>query len=569
MRKGPVLTIGQHSEAGRKDRNDDSYGVVVPDGALLEIKGVAMAIADGMSSSEAAKAASETCVRSFLEDYYATHQSWTVKTSVGRVLEAVNRWLYGQSQANYMSDRGMVSTFSGVVLKSAVAHLFHAGDSRIYLLRDGAIEQLTRDHRVRVSREQEYLSRAVGIDTRLEIDYKTTPLEPGDILIFTTDGVHDFLRDSQMADMARRSPDDLDGAARQIVEAALANGSPDNLTCQIVRVDDPGHLDEEAHLEKLSALPFPPELAPGQSFEGYKILRELHLSKRTQVYLARDEASGENVVLKTPSINYEDDPAYIEMFTREEWVGQLVASPHVLEVKRPARVRRSLYYVMEHFEGQTLRQWMHDNPKPHLETVRVIVEQIAKGLRAFQRKEIIHRDLKPENILIDPNGTVKIIDFGSARVAGLEEIATRADKPDLVGTLDYTAPEYHLGETPTHRSDIYSLGVIAYELLTGKLPYGRGFASRRDAGKLEYISAAAFNDALPPWIDAALAKAVHKNPTERTEALSALVMDLQRPNPAYSTRSRALLERNPVAFWRSVAFVFAFIDLVLAYFLAR
>lgn len=569
MKKGPVLTIGQHSDAGRKDRNDDSYGVVVPDGAMLEIKGVAMAIADGMSSSEAAKAASETCVRSFLEDYYATHQSWTVKTSVGRVLTAVNNWLYSQSQTNYLSDRGMVSTFSGLVLKSAVAHLFHVGDSRIYLLRDGAIEQLTRDHRVRLSREQEYLSRAVGVDVNLEIDYKTTPLEPGDILIFTTDGVHDFLRDSQMAGILRAASDDLDGAARQIVEAAFANASPDNLTCQIVRVDDPGLLDEEAHLGKLSALPFPRELAPGQSFEGYKILRELHLSKRTQVYLARDEASGESVVLKTPSINYEDDPAYIEMFTREEWVGQLVSSPHVLEVKRPARVRRSLYYVMEHFEGQTLRQWMHDNSKPQLETVRGIIEQIAKGLRAFQRKEIIHRDIKPENILIDPNGTVKIIDFGSARVAGLEETAAHVDKPDLVGTLDYTAPEYHLGETPTHRSDIYSLGVIAYELLTGKLPYGRGFASRRDASKLEYVPAAAFNDVLPPWIDAALAKAVHKKPSERTEALSALVTDLQRPNPAFSTRPRALLERNPVAFWRSASIVLAIIDLVLAYCLAR
>jgi serine/threonine protein phosphatase PrpC len=569
MKKGPAITIGQHSQAGRKSRNDDSYGVVVPDAALLEIKGIAMAIADGMSSSEAAKAASETCVKSFLQDYYATHQSWTVKTSVGRVLCAVNRWLHGQSQANYLSDRGMVSTFSGLVLKSAVAHMFHVGDSRIYLSRGGAIEQLTRDHRVRVSREREYLSRAVGIDTELEIDYKTAPIEAGDILIFTTDGVHDFLRDSQLAGIARATPDDLDGAARQIVQAAFDNGSLDNLTCQIVRVDDPGQLDEVAHLGKLSALPFPRELTPGQSFEGYKILRELHLSKRTQVYLAKDETSGESVVLKTPSINFEDDPAYIEMFTREEWVGQLVASPHVLAVKRPARVRRSLYYVMEHHEGQTLRQWMLDNPKPHLETVRVIVEQIAKGLRAFQRKEIIHRDLKPENVLIDPNGTVKIIDFGSARVAGLEETAKPAGKPDLVGTLDYTAPEYHLGETPTNRSDIYSLGVIAYEMLTGKLPYGRGFASRRDVGRLEYISATTFNDALPAWIDAALAKAVHKKPSERTEALSALVMDLQRPNPAYSSRPRPLLRRNPVALWRGLAVVLALVNIVLIYLLTR
>jgi len=566
----PAISIGQHSSAGRKPRNDDSYGVVIPDAALLETKGVAMAIADGMSSSEAAKAASETCVKSFLQDYYATHQSWTVKTSVGRVLTAVNRWLHGQSCANYMSDRGMVSTFSGAVLKSAMAYLFHAGDTRIYLMRGGAIEQLTRDHRVRVSREREYLSRAMGVDAEIEIDYRVVPIEAGDILIFTTDGVHDFLRDSRMAAILREAGNELQAAAARIVDAAFANGSGDNLTCQIVRVDDPGRLDEETHLEKLSALPFPPELSPGQSFEGYRILRELHLSNRTQVYLAKDEASGKAVVLKTPSVNFEDDPAYIEMFTQEEWVGQLVSSPHVLKVEAPARVRHSLFYVTEHVEGRTLRQWMHDNPKPHLETVRVIVEQIAKGLRAFHRKEIVHQDVKPENILIDNAGLVKIIDFGSARIAGLDEIASPEGKPALAGTLDYTAPERHLGEKPTELSDIYSLGAIAYELLTGKLPYGRGFANRRDVGRLRYVPAVALDDSIPPWVDAALEKAVHREPSKRTEALSALLEDLRRPNPSYALgRPRPLLERNPAAFWRGAALVLAASNLVLIYLLTR
>jgi serine/threonine protein kinase len=216
-------------------------------------------------------------------------------------------------------------------------------------------------------------------------------------------------------------------------------------------------------------------------------------------------------VLKTPSVNYEDDPVYLEMFTREEWIGNLVTSPHVLKVIRPERVRKSLYYVTEFFEGQTLRQWMVDHPKVDLEMARVIIEQIAKGLRAFHRKEIIHQDLKPENILIDASSSLKIIDFGSSRVAGLSEVADGRERPALVGTLDYTAPEYHLGETPTNRSDIYSLGVIAYELLTGKLPYGKGFAGRRDLARHEYIPAATLNEGVPAWVDAALAKAVHKS----------------------------------------------------------
>ncbi len=167
-----AISVGQHSSAGRKERNDDSYGVLLPRKALLAAKGIAMAIADGMSSSEAAKEASETCVRSFLEDYFATHPSWTVKTSVERVLSAANRWMHSQSEALSTSGRGMVSTFSGAVLKSSMVHIFHAGDSRIYLLRDNHIERLTNDHRIRLSRHQEYLSRAFGAERDLAVDYR-------------------------------------------------------------------------------------------------------------------------------------------------------------------------------------------------------------------------------------------------------------------------------------------------------------------------------------------------------------------------------------------------------------
>ena len=561
------ISVGQHSEAGRKPRNDDSYGVVVPRDAMLETKGIAMAIADGMSSSEAAKEASETCVKSFLEDYYATHASWTVKTSGGRVLAATNRWLNSQSEANYSSDRGMVSTFSGAVLKASVVHLFHAGDSRIYLLRGGAIEQLTRDHRTRVSRDRNYLSRAIGISRDLEIDYRAVPVEAGDVLLFTTDGVHEHVRDSQFANILRVTPDDLDGAAQRITAAALANGSDDNLTCQIVRIDDPGTPDEAAHLKRLTALPFPPELEPGMLFEGFRIVREIHASNRTQVYLAVDEASGERVVLKTPSVNFEDDAAYLEMFTREEWVGQLVASLHVLKVLPMTRPRRALYFVTEFVEGSTLRQWMHDNPLPGLDPVRGIVEQIVKGLRAFHRKEIIHQDLKPENILIDANGTVKIIDFGSARVAGLAEISATGGPPPLAGTVDYTAPEYLRGEGPTNRSDIYSLGVIVYEMLTGKLPYGSAnSSSTAPRTKLVYTPATRHRDGMPPWVDGALEKAVHPSPVARYDALSAFMEDLKRPNQALvPARARPLLERDPAGFWRGAALLLLILNILLLY----
>jgi len=565
-----AISVGQHSIAGRKSRNDDSYGVLLPQKSLLATKGIAMAIADGMSSSEAAKEASETCVRSFLDDYFATHPSWTVKTSVERVLTAANRWMHSQSEALSVEGRGMISTFSGTILKSSMAHIFHVGDSRIYLLRDRHIERLTNDHRVRVSRQQDYLSRAFGIERDLAVDYRKRPVERGDVLVFTTDGIHDFLSDAQIANIILTMPGDLDGAAERIVSAAFANNSPDNLTCQIVRIDNPGAPDQEAQSERLSALPFPPELHPGSDLEGYKIIRELHLSKRTQVYLALDGAASETVAVKTPSVNFEDDARYIEMFTREEWIGRLVSSPHVLKVLHTDRARRSLYYVTEYFEGQTLRQWMLDHPSRDLETVRRLVEQIAKGLRAFHRKEILHRDLKPENILIDRNGTCKIIDFGSAWVAGIEETGAAADGETFAGTIVYTAPECFRGEQPTTRSDIYSLGVIAYELLTGHLPYGRGFARAKDVDRLEYISGRRFREAIPAWVDAALARAVRKNPEHRTGVLSEFVEDLRKPNPSLVAKGFIpLMERDSVIVWRSIALMLAVLNFILLYLLSR
>lgn len=529
-----------------------------------------MAIADGMSSSEGAKTASETCVKNFLEDYYATPESWTVKKSVAVVLKALNNWLYAQGQAVHQSDQGMVSTFSGLVLKSGMAHVFHAGDSRISLLRNGALEPLTRDHKTRIGRSGEYLCRAIGINPNLEIDYKAEALERGDILLFTTDGVHEHISTAAIVAIIGRIPIDLQSAATDIVERAHASGSTDNLTCQIIRVEDPGRLDAPGHTASLAQLPFPPELAAGMTFDGYEIIRELHTSKRTQVYLAKDTAGGGAVVLKTPSVNFEDDTAYVEMFTREDWIGRLVTSPHVLKVIPADRPRRHLYHVSEYFEGRTLRQWMLDNPQPGLHAVRGIVGQIAKGLRAFHRKDIIHQDLKPENIMIDGHGLVKIIDFGSSRAASQAEAGSPIEALGLVGTIDYTAPEYHQGEPGSNRSDIYSLGVIAYEMLTGKLPYKKGFANARDISKRTYTSARSIRGDVPIWVDAALAKAVAKRPSERTEALSALVEDLQCPNVSLAyDRPLPLVQRNPLAFWKGLSALLAVAIVALLYIVAR
>ena len=190
------ISLGQHSERGAKDVNQDFHGAVIPDDPALSLKGIAIALADGISSSTVSRVASESAVKSFLTDYYCTSEAWSVKTSVHRVVAATNSWLHSEtrrSQWAYERDKGYVCTFSALVLKSTTAHLFHVGDSRIYRLAGHSLEQLTEDHRLVVSSAQSYLARALGMARDVEIDYRSLPLARGDIFLLATDGIHEHV----------------------------------------------------------------------------------------------------------------------------------------------------------------------------------------------------------------------------------------------------------------------------------------------------------------------------------------------------------------------------------------
>src|SRR3954466_6198282 len=138
------ISVGQHSDRGRKESNQDFHGVLIPREPLLGLKGIAVVLADGISSSSVSRVAAESTVKGFLTDYYCTSESWSVKTSAQRVIAATNSWLHSQTRRSdyrYEKDRGYVCTLSAMVIKGATAHIFHVGDSRIYRLAGKALEQ--------------------------------------------------------------------------------------------------------------------------------------------------------------------------------------------------------------------------------------------------------------------------------------------------------------------------------------------------------------------------------------------------------------------------------------------
>jgi serine/threonine protein phosphatase PrpC/predicted Ser/Thr protein kinase/ribosomal protein L39E len=555
-----ALTIGQHSDKGRKESNQDFHGALLPEEPQRSSKGIAVALADGISSSEVGHLAAQFAVHSFLDDYYSTSEAWSVKTSALKTLAATNAWLYSQTQqgqGRYDKDRGHVCTFSGIVFKSTTAHLFHIGDARITLLRGGHAEPLTQEHRVVVSEEKSYLSRAFGIHPQLDIDYRTVALEVGDVFVIATDGVHEYVESKLVFDTLAEHADNLDAAAAALAAAAFDRGSIDNLTVQLVRIDGlpSGELGELQ--QQLAELPLPPLLNVGAEFDGYRILRELHGSSRSHVYLAHDRDTDEQVVIKIPSVDLSEDAGHLEAYLMEEWIARRIDHPHVLKAGGQTRKKHFLYVVTEYIEGCTLTQWMRDHPQPNLETVRNLIDQIAKGLQAFHRLEMLHQDLRPDNILIDTAGTVKLIDFGSASVAGVDEATRQAERSTMLGTPQYTAPEYFLWEEGTTRSDQFSLGVIAYQLLTDRLPYGAEVAKCKTAAehkKLKYASLLQSRRDVPAWVDGAIKKAVHPNPERRYEAISEFLYDLRHPNRVFMTdRAPPIIDRDPVRFWQGVS----------------
>src|SRR3954469_10831871 len=235
MPHGLQISVGQCSDRGRKDVNQDFHGVLIPGEPLLSSKGIALVLADGISSSNVSQEASESAVKSFLTDYYCTSESWSVKTSAQRVIAATNSWLHAQTRRSdyrYDKDKGYVCTLSAMIIKGATAHIFHVGDGRIYRLAGKALEQLTNDHRVAISSQQNYLSRALGFNPEVEIDYRPLQIDKGDIFLLATDGAYEYASARFIAYAIRANADDLDKAAGAIVAEACRRGSQDNLTVQ-------------------------------------------------------------------------------------------------------------------------------------------------------------------------------------------------------------------------------------------------------------------------------------------------------------------------------------------------
>ena len=562
---GVRASVGFASKTGQRKENEDFAGALMGAELPEPRQEVIAAIADGIGGAKGGRIAAETAVRGFLDGFCDLPETMEVQRAGATIVSALNSWInsLGRQDAKFA---GMGCTFTALVLRGRLAHLLHVGDTRAYRLSGERMTCLTTDHvRPEGTGRSNTLTRALGVEAEVRLDYATQPVALHDRFLLCSDGVHGFLSDQRIADILRQRSAPAD-AAGAIVAAALHSDSTDNCTAlvlDVVALPNAGAADISAAIRQLPVIPVPER---GETIDGFVLKALISDGRYTRLFAAEDEVEGGEVALKFPKPQIASIEAFRLAFLREAWVGARVRNPSVGRViELPPGRQTCLYTVMPLYQGELLEVRLSRAPAVGLEEGRAFTIALARALAALHRAGIIHRDIKPDNMILEGGGSLKLIDLGVVRVPGLEEFPPE----NIPGTVAYMAPEMFTGEPGNEATDIYALGITMFRAFTGQYPYGNLDATSPPR-RTRPTDLSALRPDLPAWLEAALARAIATDPAKRYGDMIefALVMEAgpARP-PDEIRRPQTLYERAPLRVWQGVAALLALA--LLASLLAR
>ena len=457
----------------RQDNQDDYRAGELPGDAAWAL------VCDGMGGARGGREASQ-CACSVIERCFQEQYSQCIpgeeETFLKKALLSANRYVF-QKALREESLAGMGTTAVCALVRGGKAYLSHAGDSRAYLYRDGKLAQLTHDHSyvqelvdcgtITVEEAEHHpqkniITRALGVDYRLDPEFTSVAVHPGDI----------------SAAVLRR-PDQRGTPASAGTAAAY---------WQLLRPAgsaDPGRQRERRQRTTSRALLLGRGAAGGAPWNNlirakkldglYKVKELIGSGGMANVYKAVMRGqngpvpAGTVVAVKVLRQEYMHDPDLVRRFKNESKAISLLNHPNIVKVYDVSVNDHLQYIVMEYVDGMTLREYLNERggKLSSRETVHFI-SQILKALEHAHANGVVHRDIKPQNIMLLDNGQLRMMDFGIARIS-------RADNPMLagkaMGSVHYISPEQAKGDETDCTSDIYSVGVMMYEMLSGHLPF--------------------------------------------------------------------------------------------------
>jgi serine/threonine protein phosphatase PrpC len=507
------------------------------------------ALADGVSTGGRGMEAAQSAVMSLLTDYPATPPTWDTSVALDRVIGAHNRWLHGAS-----AGRGLAA-MTALVLRGHSWTVAHAGDTRAWLVRGGEVRQLTTDHCFDHPDRRHQLTRAIGLEDQVRLDFFQGEALIGDCFILTSDGVHGTLRGHALRDalLTAATQDDARGAAQRLVVRALDAGGADNATALVLRVrglDTERLEDERGRADRLSV---PARLRVGETIDGLTVTALAADNGINLIYQVREAVSQRLMALKTLHPARAGDPQERAMLAHEAWLAQRMsghgsAAARAFVAAHEVHEATAFYVLYDWHAGQTLEQRLQHKGPLTSDEVAALGIAIGRALGLLHRQGVIHRDVKPANLHLGGDGQWRLLDLGAA-LSGRESAEQRALH---AGTPSYMNPEQWDGAAADAGSDLFALGATLYEALTGAPPYGQVLPYQSGRYKRDPAPPSRARPQVPIWLNHVLLKAVARDATQRFETAEEFVLALERgaSRPLAAPPSTPLARRDPLALWK-------------------
>ncbi|CAN7545824.1 protein kinase domain-containing protein [Acidovorax sp. LjRoot194] len=590
------LDFGYTSEAGRKPLNEDFAALVAGQGRDRE-RGAIAAIADGVSTGGNGREAAQTTVNTLVNDYFATPDTWDTTVALDRILSAHNGWLASMNRRRQPAVG--LTTLTALVLRGQSYTLAHVGDTRAYLLRGGRLQLLTTDHVMAQRDFAHQITRAMGLDDHVVVDYSQGELHSGDLFVLLSDGVHGSVPERELRHLLREGGT-AQALSDALTEAALRRGSNDNVTALVVRVQGVQEATLQDESRRAQDLPVLPLLKVGDQVDGLTVTALVADSGIHRIYQVRDAgregATQRLYALKTLLPSRAHDAEERATLAHEAWVARRMQSgqaathlarlndwpPHDAATVSSAIADEAappgasaFYLLYDWHAGATLGQRLR--PREHLSVAQAlaVTVQAARVLGWLHRQGVVHRDIKPDNLHLGDDGVLRVLDLGVA-LSGREPAATRRLH---AGTPTYMNPEQWPGyersadtegQLPDAGSDLFALGVTLYQLLSqGRLPYGDVVPYQLGRYHRDPVAPSRHHPGVPIWLDHIALKAVARQRAQRFETAEEMLLALERgaSRPLGSTGPQPLMQRDAMALWKIALVVSVLVNVLLVYWL--
>jgi serine/threonine-protein kinase len=512
------------------------------------------AVADGVGGLSSGEIASRMAIDIALNIFKTAAIGETPNKILDQIFKEANLNIYNFGLESGQSR--MATTLSACVFRNKEVQIGHVGDCRVYLVHNGQAKRLTSDHTyvemqlklgliskadAMSSELRSVLTRTLGQNPIVQVDFVKATLSSRDCIILCSDGLHGSLMEHELAEtVTRMAPKE---ACEYFIATAENRGAEDNISIQVIRVEEVrqtsfyrglssayGNANNE-NIATMSA-----DIESGQILDDrFEISEPIHRSAMSTVFKGIDRQTGQGVALKVPLMNLEADPAFYARFEREEEIGKALDHPGILKII-PVEQKSRPYIVMEYVKGQTLDRLMQTVGLLPISDTLKIASRVCGALEYMHRHGVIHRDLKPSNIMVCDDGTLRIMDFGIAKTEAMRRITFGGFSPTM-GTPDYMAPEQIKGKRGDQRTDIYSLGAILYEMVTGEVPFqGPNVYAVMNARLVGDPQAPRkLNPELPPQIEEIILHAMERDPSKRYPSAAAMKAELDAPETVHVT----------------------------------